>query len=107
MEDRAKAREIALDRVSGYLVTMVNLYHDTMPKSPDAITWPTHPPFRLRDIAGDDPEAMLDMLIEGGYMLVGNARGGLRAARALHVRSAATSSSSGSRRTSTTTRSSR
>ncbi len=24
----------------GYLVTMVNLYHDTMPKSPDAITWP-------------------------------------------------------------------
>ena len=28
---------------SGYLVTMVNLYHDTMPKSPDAITWPNPP----------------------------------------------------------------
>ena len=27
----------------GYLVTMVNLYHDTMPKSPDAITWPSTP----------------------------------------------------------------
>jgi hypothetical protein len=27
----------------------------------------------LRDIAGEDPNAMLDMLIEGGYMLVGNA----------------------------------
>jgi alkanesulfonate monooxygenase SsuD/methylene tetrahydromethanopterin reductase-like flavin-dependent oxidoreductase (luciferase family) len=74
MEDRTKARELALDRVGSYLVTMVNLYHDTMPKSPDAITWPTPPsPFRLRDIAGEDPNAMLDMLIEGGYMLVGNA----------------------------------
>jgi alkanesulfonate monooxygenase SsuD/methylene tetrahydromethanopterin reductase-like flavin-dependent oxidoreductase (luciferase family) len=69
-EDREKARSIALDRVSGYLVTMVNLYHDTMPKSPDAITWP-NPPIRLRDIGGDDPEALLDEMIEGGYMMVG------------------------------------
>jgi alkanesulfonate monooxygenase SsuD/methylene tetrahydromethanopterin reductase-like flavin-dependent oxidoreductase (luciferase family) len=74
MESREKARKLALERVSSYLVTMVNLYHDTMPKSPDAITWPTPPaPFRLQDIAGEDPDAMLDMLIEGGFMMVGNA----------------------------------
>jgi hypothetical protein len=42
-----------------------------MPKSPDAITWPS-PPIRLREIAGDDPEAFLDQLIAGGFMLVGN-----------------------------------
>ena len=42
-EDRDKARRLALERVNGYLVTMVNLYHDTMPKSPDAITWPSPP----------------------------------------------------------------
>ena len=41
-EDRKKARQMALERVNSYLVTMVNLYHDTMPKSPDAITWPQH-----------------------------------------------------------------
>ena len=34
----------------GYLVTMVNLYHDTMPKSQDAITWPSAP-LSLRDLA--------------------------------------------------------
>ncbi len=50
---------------------MVNLYHDTMPKSPDAITWP-ETAIRLGDIAGSDPEAFLDQLIEGGYMMVGN-----------------------------------
>jgi alkanesulfonate monooxygenase SsuD/methylene tetrahydromethanopterin reductase-like flavin-dependent oxidoreductase (luciferase family) len=70
-EDRDKARKIALERVSGYLVTMVNLYHDTMPKSTDAITWP-QAPIVLKDIAGNDPDAFLDALIEGGYMLVGN-----------------------------------
>ncbi len=70
-EDRDKARQVALDRVNGYLVTMVNLYHDTMPKSPDAITWPS-PPIRLRDIAGPDPDAFLDELIKGGFMMVGN-----------------------------------
>jgi len=71
-EDRAKARRIALERVSGYLVTMVNMYHDTMPKSPDAITWP-NAPVVLRDLVGaGDPDAFLDTLIEGGYMMVGN-----------------------------------
>ena len=71
-EDRAKARRLALERVSSYLVTMVNLYHDTMPKSPDAITWPDRP-IMLRDMVGDgDPEELLDQLIAGGFMLVGN-----------------------------------
>ena len=44
---------------------MVNLYHDTMPKSPDAITWPQAP------IAVPWTEELLDQLIEGGYMLCG------------------------------------
>ena len=71
-EDRDKARKLALERVSGYLVTMVNLYHDTMPKSPDAITWPGAP-IVLRDlVGGGDPDELLDQLIAGGYMLVGN-----------------------------------
>ena len=83
-EDRKKARKIALDRVAGYLVTMVNLYHDTMPKSTDAITWP-EAPIVLRDIAGNDPDAFLDELIAGGYMLVRQPRRGLRAARELQV----------------------
>ena len=40
-------------------------------QSPDAIVWP-NPPYVIREIAGDDPEAFLDSLIEGGYMLCGN-----------------------------------
>jgi alkanesulfonate monooxygenase SsuD/methylene tetrahydromethanopterin reductase-like flavin-dependent oxidoreductase (luciferase family) len=72
LEDRDRARKLALDRVSGYLVTMVNLYHDTMPKSPDAITWPD-PPAVLRDVVGSgDPDLVLDELIAGGYMMVGS-----------------------------------
>jgi len=71
-EDRKKARRLALERVNSYLVTMVNLYHDTMPKSPDAITWPS-PPLILRDLVGNgDADALLDQLIEGGFMMVGN-----------------------------------
>jgi alkanesulfonate monooxygenase SsuD/methylene tetrahydromethanopterin reductase-like flavin-dependent oxidoreductase (luciferase family) len=71
-EDREKARRLALERVNGYLVTMVNLYHDTMPKSPDAITWPS-PPVVLKDlVAGGDPDTLLDELISGGHMMVGN-----------------------------------
>ena len=70
-EDRDKARKIALERVSGYLVTMVNLYHDTMPKSTGRHHLAGRPAV-LRDIAGNDPEAFLDQLIAGGYMLVGN-----------------------------------
>jgi hypothetical protein len=50
---------------------MVNLYHDTMPKSPDAIVWP-NPPIRLRELGAGDPEALLDEMIAGGYMLVGS-----------------------------------
>ena len=40
-ETREEAREIALRNGRGYLVSMVNLYHDTMPKSQDGITWPS------------------------------------------------------------------
>jgi alkanesulfonate monooxygenase SsuD/methylene tetrahydromethanopterin reductase-like flavin-dependent oxidoreductase (luciferase family) len=72
-EDRTKARKLALERVNSYLVTMVNLYHDTMPKSPDAITWPERP-LLLRDLVGSgDPDAFLDELIAAGHMMVGNA----------------------------------
>jgi hypothetical protein len=49
---------------------MVNLYHDTMPKSQDAITWPSTP-LSLRDLAAGDEEALLDGLIQGGYLLCG------------------------------------
>ena len=85
-EDREKARRLALERVNGYLVTMVNLYHDTMPKSPDAITWPS-PPVVLKDlVAGGDPDALLDELIAGGHMMVGNPEEVSRAARGLQDR---------------------
>ena len=50
-ETREEARKIALRKGRGYLVSMVNLYHDTMPKSQDAITWPSAP-LSLRDLAG-------------------------------------------------------
>jgi alkanesulfonate monooxygenase SsuD/methylene tetrahydromethanopterin reductase-like flavin-dependent oxidoreductase (luciferase family) len=71
-EDRNKARKLALERVSGYLVTMVNLYHDTMPKSTDGITWPSAP-IVLKDLVGTgDPDELLDQLIAAGIMLVGN-----------------------------------
>ena len=66
LEDRERAREIAKAKGRGYLVTMVNLYHDTMPKSPDAITWPSTP----TQIEWTDE--MLDGAIAGGYMLCGN-----------------------------------
>jgi alkanesulfonate monooxygenase SsuD/methylene tetrahydromethanopterin reductase-like flavin-dependent oxidoreductase (luciferase family) len=72
MTDRKRAREIALDG-SGYLVSMVNLYHDTMPKSPDAITWPS-PTASIRETAnalGIEAEQFLDDLIAGGYLLCG------------------------------------
>jgi alkanesulfonate monooxygenase SsuD/methylene tetrahydromethanopterin reductase-like flavin-dependent oxidoreductase (luciferase family) len=62
--DRKRAREVALRRGRGYLVTMVNMYHDTMPHSIDAIAWPNEP-FAIPD------EATLDALIEGGYLLCG------------------------------------
>ena len=68
--DRKRARELALDGLGSYLVTMVNMYHDTMPQSLDAIVWP-NPPISIREIAGGDPEGFLDSLIAGGYMLCG------------------------------------
>jgi len=66
LEDRDEARAVAMAKGRGYLVTMVNMYHDTMPKSPDAIVWPNAPL---------DPgwtDELLDMAIDGGYMLCGN-----------------------------------
>lgn len=65
LEDREEARRIAKQE-RGYRVTMVNLYHDTMPKSPDAVVWPSPP----RSVEWTDE--ILDMAIEGGYMLCGN-----------------------------------
>ena len=65
LNDRRRAREIALTAGRGYLVTMVNLYHDTMPKSPNARTWPDPPIVLPHD------EDLLDQLIAGGYMLCG------------------------------------
>jgi hypothetical protein len=53
---------------------MVNLYHDTMPKSPDAITWPSKP-VSLYDMVqspGVDSDELLDSLVAGGYMLCGS-----------------------------------
>jgi alkanesulfonate monooxygenase SsuD/methylene tetrahydromethanopterin reductase-like flavin-dependent oxidoreductase (luciferase family) len=65
LKDRDRARAIAMSAGRGYLVTMVNLYHDTMPKSPDAITWPNAP------IQVPWTDELLDQLIEGGYLLCG------------------------------------
>ncbi len=66
LEDRDEARRIAMAGGSRYRVTMVNLYHTSMPKSPDAIVWPDPSP------AIDWTEEMLDMAIAGGYLLCGN-----------------------------------
>ena len=84
-EDRKKARQLALERVRGYLVTMVNLYHDTMPKSPDAITWPGAPVV-LEDLVGTgDPDELLDQLIAGGMHARRQPGGGQRADRVVQV----------------------
>ncbi len=69
-----EARKIALRRGRGYLVTMVNMYHDTMPKSIDAITWPDAP-ISLYDMVQDpsvDANELLDGIIDGGFMLCGS-----------------------------------
>ena len=60
--DRARAREQATRFGSGYLVTMVGLYHDTMPRE-GIPHWPAPPPA----VSPDD----LDVLIRGGFMLCG------------------------------------
>ncbi len=64
LSDRARAREIALRACRGYLYSLVCLYHDTMPKPDYAPTWP-------ESISGVADEAMLDGLIEGGWLLCG------------------------------------
>ena len=64
LADRKRAREIALSAGRGYLNTMVNLYHDTMPPQPGAVTWPGAP-YAIPD------EATLDALIDAGYLLCG------------------------------------
>jgi alkanesulfonate monooxygenase SsuD/methylene tetrahydromethanopterin reductase-like flavin-dependent oxidoreductase (luciferase family) len=64
LNDRKRAREIALSRGRGYLNTMVALYHDTMPKREGAPVWPD-PPFSIPN------EEVLDQLIAAGYMLCG------------------------------------
>jgi alkanesulfonate monooxygenase SsuD/methylene tetrahydromethanopterin reductase-like flavin-dependent oxidoreductase (luciferase family) len=72
-ETREEARQIAVRRGRGYMVTMVNMYHDTMPKSPDAITWPDTP-FTLHDVIKDpnvDADQLLDRIIDHGHMLCG------------------------------------
>ena len=65
LEDRDRARAIAMSSGRGYLNTMVNMYHDTMPPQPHAVVWP-NAPFQIQD------EALLDSLIEAGYLLCGN-----------------------------------
>lgn len=63
--DRDRARQIAMSSGRGYLNTMVNLYHSTMPKRQHAVIWPDAP-HRIPD------EDTLDWLIEKGYLLCGN-----------------------------------
>jgi len=66
LEDREEARAIAKSKGRGYLVSMVNLYHDTMPPNPSVPKWPgAIPDFDMTD-------ELLDDLIAGGYMLCGN-----------------------------------
>ena len=65
LADRKRAREIAMSAGRGYLNTMVNMYHDTMPPQKHAVVWPNAP-----HVIPD--ERTLDMLIEAGYLLCGN-----------------------------------
>lgn len=66
LKDRERARAIAKQVGRGYLVTMVHLYHDTMPKAAGLPTWPEP------TLEPEWTDELLDMLIEGGYMLCGN-----------------------------------
>ena len=67
LSNREHAREVAKRRGFGYLVTMVNMYHDTMQAPPDAIIWP-NPPAPPEFQMDDD---MLDMLIGAGLLMCG------------------------------------
>ena len=64
LEDRKRAREIALSAGRGYLNTMVSMYHDTMPKKEGAPVWPAAP-------MGIPNEDVLDQVIANGVMLCG------------------------------------
>jgi alkanesulfonate monooxygenase SsuD/methylene tetrahydromethanopterin reductase-like flavin-dependent oxidoreductase (luciferase family) len=64
LEDRDRAREIALSIGRGYQYSLVGLYHDTMPKKEGAPVWP-QPPQRIPD------QDVLDQVIAGGNMLCG------------------------------------
>ncbi len=63
--DGKRAREIAMSPGRGYLNTMVNMYHSTMPPQKNAVYWPNAP-----HVIPD--EKTLDYLIESGYLLCGN-----------------------------------
>lgn len=65
LEDRDRARAIAMGVGRGYQYSLVGLYHDTMPKKEGAPVWP-EPSFQIPD------EATLDQLIAEGYLLCGS-----------------------------------
>lgn len=65
LEDRNRAREIAMSSGRGYLNTMVAMYHDTIPRQEGAKVWPETP-------RGVDDESILDFAIDAGYLLCGN-----------------------------------
>ena len=62
-EDGQAARKQIVRKGSGYLVTLVTLYHDTFPRGDDAIIWPA-PPYEL------DLDTV-ESLIGGGLLLAG------------------------------------
>jgi alkanesulfonate monooxygenase SsuD/methylene tetrahydromethanopterin reductase-like flavin-dependent oxidoreductase (luciferase family) len=64
LEDRARAREIALSAGRGYQYSLVGLYHDTMPKKEGAPVWP-QPPMQIPN------EEILDQVIAAGSLLCG------------------------------------
>jgi alkanesulfonate monooxygenase SsuD/methylene tetrahydromethanopterin reductase-like flavin-dependent oxidoreductase (luciferase family) len=64
LNDRKRAREIALRRGRGYLYSLVCNYHDTIPHQEGVPVWPERP-HTVSD------EGMLDHLIEEGWMLCG------------------------------------
>ena len=64
-EDRQRARDQVTRRASGYIGTLVALYHDSFPPSPLLSTrWP-HPPRQLE-------ASQIDPAIEAGFLLCGN-----------------------------------
>ena len=62
-EDRDRAIEQCARFGNGYMVTLVNLYHDSFPKQDGAIVWPNEPYNLNTDI--------VEQVIKGGLMLAG------------------------------------